>query len=31
VYAAVDPAVRPAAELSVAAQLHYLRLDSGTA
>lgn len=25
VYAAVDPAVRPAAELSVAAQLHYLR------
>jgi glyoxylase-like metal-dependent hydrolase (beta-lactamase superfamily II) len=26
VYAAVDPAVRPAAELSVAAQLHYLRL-----
>jgi len=31
VYAAVDPAVRPAAELSVAAQLHYLRTDSGTA
>lgn len=31
VYAAVDPAVRPAAELSVAAQLHYLRLDGGTA
>lgn len=27
VYAAVDPAVRPAAELSVAAQLHYLRSD----
>ncbi len=25
VYAAVDPAVRPAAELSVAAQLDYLR------
>ena len=25
VYAAVDPAVRPAAELSVAAQLEYLR------
>jgi glyoxylase-like metal-dependent hydrolase (beta-lactamase superfamily II) len=31
VYAAVDPAVRPAAELSVAAQLHYLRSGSGAA
>ena len=30
VYAAVDPAVRPAAELSVAAQLHYLRSGGGT-
>ena len=29
VYAAVDPAVRPAAELSVAAQLHYLRSADG--
>ncbi|XAS62950.1 MBL fold metallo-hydrolase [Micrococcaceae bacterium Sec5.8] len=29
VYAAVDPAVRPAAELSVAAQLHYLRSGGG--
>jgi hypothetical protein len=28
VYAAVDPAVRPAAELSVAAQLDYLRGSS---
>jgi glyoxylase-like metal-dependent hydrolase (beta-lactamase superfamily II) len=30
VYAAVDPAVRPAAELSVAAQLHYLRSGGST-
>ncbi len=30
VYAAVDPAVRPAAELSVAAQLHYLRFGGIT-
>lgn len=31
VYAAVDPAVRPAAELSVAAQLEYLRSGLGAA
>lgn len=30
VYAADDPSVRPAAELSVAAQLQYLRRDGGT-